>query len=449
MSAGATVVFQADLSAVYQAYAAFLAYVRANPAQVQFGGGPGGGGGGPTYITNNIVNNYYGGGGPGGPGGGGGGGGGGAGGGGGRSGYGGFGRFFRPAYIAREGLRAADAYVNYQEALSGATSPLERLQAERSLQSHLYSIPIVGQVAQLATAGQRLGTEQILQQAQQQARYNDLLQKSIDTHRQYVQQGAAIDAGPAGSYGRRQQDIDNEYERDRLRIEKERTEKAVEIDRARELRISNAESKYNIGLASYYASWLTGVPGLIASAKGYGSKTPAQLAAERDREEQAANESGPELARKAAALRDRDLALAEKERADRLKELQYQQHEEAVRARGGAEVARLEYERKPEVADVEQIYNAGRARIESDKHRQNTEAAKAEADRTTYDLLRLQFKLRFGGNAEEFDPFTQDFGQGKNTGYIQGDPLKTDDILEALGRIDQRLADIYNETKGL
>src|SRR4051812_14578422 len=81
-AAGPTVnvTFNANAAQLYAAYAAFQAYVRANPINVGWGGGPGGAGGGAggnTYITNNITNNIYGTGAGGGPGGGGTGGGGG------------------------------------------------------------------------------------------------------------------------------------------------------------------------------------------------------------------------------------------------------------------------------------------------------------------------------------------------------------------------------------
>lgn len=442
MGTGATVVFTADLSQVYQAYAQFLAYVRANPPQVQFGGGPGGAGGGPTYITNNYyIQNYNAG--AGGQGGGGGGGGQGGSGGGGRGSYGGLGRYLGAAFLTREVLRAADSYVSYQSALSGATGPLERLKAEQALQNHLYSLPIVGQVAQLATAGSRLGTDQVVQQAQEQARHNDLIEESLRAQRRERSEYAAYGAGAPGSYGYRREEIEarGREERGALRgpgSEEERRFK--EIERQKQLDISQAGSKTAID----YLKLLFTAGGVVEfGAALAGAKGPKEKDAEAEARKRA-DES------KAAVSRDIEARLARQREVEaRIKaEQDYQREQETIRARGGADVERFQYERKFNVADAAGIYNAGRGRVEAERHRENPEAARAEAEATTYRLLQLQYKLQFGGDAQSADISNIDFGQGSR-GYIQGDPLKLDDIQEALGQIREYLAAIAKQTEGL
>lgn len=446
MAAGAPVVipFTADLSAVHTAYAAFLAYVRANPAQVVFGGGgPGQRPAGtppPLPIGVTILNqpirveviNWQAAGVPGqsaagGPsrtGGRGGGGGGG----------GGLARHFGAFAILRDLEQVANNEEAYQRSLfEAAGSPLATATAElkhrTSYDSFAFGIGRLGRFTrENILPGNGPTTYEIesqLREASRAEKVNDLREREASEARHAQYRVAEAQAGPPGSYQQQQQRIEDQYraEQDKVRELKRERLKAIEEEKA----------------AAIQAAQPTGVEGFIYERTGYlseANKAKVEKAEAAARTQAAAQKSVLDR-----AFGGSDTAAAA-ERTAALKELQYRKQQETTRAQAEADVERVKTERKYNVAEADSIFNAGRVRVEAEKHKGNADAATAEVEITRQRLLQLQYRLQFGGDAEATDNLgALDFGQGKE-GYVQGDPLKIDDILEAMKEISTKLDEL-------
>lgn len=446
MSAGSPSVqisFGANVQEIYDAYARFTAYVKANPVPV----GPAGLGLSAQQLqapfqqalgaaARNAAKEFLGELGGSGSGGGF------------LSGRGGsrgpLQRLLTGSLLAHGGLRALQSLTEYGSDYSRAGSSLERYRAEHGLQQRLFGIPYIGQAAELASFPFRYGTETVVAQAEQQARQNDAMQKAFEYRREQQSRAEVWRAGPPGSFQYRQQEI--EFER------KQANQQAAGIDLARVMEAERqkteqqgtARTDTTIGkFLNATGTLLTAgiLPPVLGKMAGFSSDSDA-----------AEKEAQKDFDRRKEIINGQTRAMealnAERAKAQSL-EAEYQQHKQIVETKASAERAGLVYEHKPQVAEARGIYDQYEQEAEAYRHAGNRPAAANVLEEARYRIMHERERLMLGGSASEAEnPLAVDLS-GTNQTFMGQSRGQYDDTGEAIKELGNKLDAITSELRAI